>query len=369
MLHYCYYTVRHAFTGESFDSDVASFHQNTWRNRDRNGWRFSEHWQRTGKTRPKKGRASSEYVMNMSFVLFAGACIETWNKDRADGERRCTYGEIFSNAEAPAGQKYPYRYPKVSDELFDKLVKSNFPPPLLAVATSDVIPLNFLAKGERYSFSKQVFAAQVQAMKDKCACQHCRAHLPDDASPANQFMKCPSCGQVTRIQPGSAWFDFVRKISDAQFNGETLGKTKTFSELGVSENISAQTQTPAEFFDAFEADMDARLGWTEPDEKPQAESPIKRNHKKVVPGTKVQNIEFHGGWKISRRMASYWRKNCADEYQRCCDFIRALLKKPWPVAPSLEGMAAKAPLFNALLLEDFKRIQKSRRTSLAGVAQ
>ena len=329
--------------------------------------------------------------VDMSFILFTGACIETWNKEREDGKRRCTYYEIFNKEkEAPEGQRYPYRYPKVSNKLFDKLVESNFPPPLLAVATSDVIPLNFLAKGERYSFSKQVSAAQVQAMKDKCACQHCRAHLPVADSPANQFMLCPSCGQETRIQPGSAWFDFARRISDAQFNGETLGKTKTFSELGVSENISTQTQTPAEFFDDFYADMDARLGLTEPDEKPQAKSPVKWNRKNVVPGTKVQNIEFHGGWKISRRMASYWRghylgkkekdpakreKNKAkanlrrEEYNRCCDFIRALLKTPWPVAPSLEGMAAKAPLFNALLLEDFKRIQKSRRTSPAGVAQ
>jgi len=68
-------------------------------------------------------------------------------------------------------------------------------------------------------------------------------------------------------------------------------------------------------------------------------------------------------------MASYWRKNCADEYHRCCDFIRGLLETPWPRAPSLEGMAAKAPLFNALLLEDIKRIQKSQPPLPADVTQ
>jgi transcription elongation factor Elf1 len=304
--------------------------------------------------------------VDMSFLLFTGACIETWNIEREDGERRCTYYEIFYKENgSPQGQRYPYRYPKVSDELFDKLVKSNFPPPLLAVAISEVIPLNFLAKGERYSFSKNVFAAKVQELKDKCACQHCRAHLLVDASPANQLMLCPSCGQETRIQPGIAWFDVVRKISDAQFKDDTLGKTKTFTDLkGDGESYGEAYEriignTPDENVPDIYADIDARNGWFEPDEKPQTKSSVKWNPKNRVPGTKVQNIEFHGGWKISRRMASYWRKNCAAEYQRCCDFILALLKKPWPRAPSLEGMAQKAPLFNALLLEDLKCIQKS----------
>ena len=66
--------------------------------------------------------------------------------------------------EAPAGQKYNYRYPKVSDELFDKLVKSQFPPQLLAVVCTDVIPLNLArVRGQAIiRLHKREFCGKVQ---------------------------------------------------------------------------------------------------------------------------------------------------------------------------------------------------------------
>ena len=155
-------------------------------------------------------------------------------------------------------------------------------------------------------------------------------------------------------------FRIARDISDAHFRGETVGKTTSISSLprsyeqvnDLDENISDGTQD----FD-YDA-IDALNGWVEPDEKPQPEKPANWNPRNILKGTKVQNIVFHGGFRISRRMASYWRNDCAAEYQRCCEFVRGLLKKPLPRAPSPIEMATTAPLFNALLNETIKRKRK-----------
>lgn len=336
----CYIIVRHQFGTQ--------FHRNTPRNRRIAEARRSAQWDKDKpETHVKKGRAFRGVgsfgdgdvlydPVDMSFLLFTGACIETWNKEREDGKRRCAYGEIFyEQKEPPQGQKYPYRYPKVSDELFGKLAKSNFPPPLLAVATCDVIPLNLLTKGERYSSSKNTFAAKVKELASK---------------------------------PGGEWFEVAKEISDAHFRGDTNGKTVSAAGRGRRDEFSHVDleNVPDETGPDFYADIDARNGWVEPGEKEPAESrAVAWNPRDITHGTKVQNLTFHGRWKISRRMASYWRKNCAGEYSRCCDFIRQLLEKPWPRAPSLEGWASTAPLFNALLAEDLKRTKTATSQAAA----
>jgi hypothetical protein len=328
----CYIIVRHIY-GQKY-------HRNTFRN-----WSIAS----------DKGRACGPKGDDLSFVLFTGACISTWNKERKDGERRITYYEIFNKeAVAPRGQKY--RYPYVPADLRKKLEKSGFPPPLLAVACCDIMPLNLLTKGERYSFSKQAFSAMLHrlaAMPDgkRLAIEIAKAHDQAGEWGRNDIVQQSGAGQAI-------------EISNAHFRGDTLGKTRNFTSLILLGDSEEEAERQCAAFleadwnpDDFAADMDERLGWKEPGEakvEPQPVTARQSNPEKVrVPGTKVHNIPFHGDAHISRRMACYWRGKTSkprhEEYLRCCTFIRSLLKRPWPTAPSTEGMASTVPLFNALL--------------------
>ena len=308
----CYTIVRHIFGHK--------YHRNTLRNRI--------------KAYDRGGSAGPRREGDESFMLYVGACVKLWNKERRDGNRRVTYYDLFNKQEAaPRGQ--PYRYPYVPKAIRQALLNSKFPPPLLAVACCDTVPLNLLARGERYSFSKLAFGDMVRRLAEK---------------------------------PGA--IRAAIEISNAHFRGESLGKTRNVSSLirpGCSDEEA--TRQYAAFLEAVQDynpqdhadEMDARLGWSEPGKvDPRPVPPRAARAEKVrVPGTKVHNIDFHGGFRISRRMASYWRgkgsKARGAEYLRCCEFIRSLLQRPWPTAPSTEGMASTVPIFNALLNISMKR--------------
>ncbi len=291
----CYTIVRHIF-GQPY-------HRNTWRN-------WHKAYGTGGQVGPRRGG-------DQSFLLFVGACIKTWNRERKDGIRRVSYYEIFnSQRKAPRGQLY--RYPKVPRRLFRKLVASKFPPPMMAVACCDLVPMNLLTKGERYSFSKRVFAKMLE--------------------------------RLARQDHG---FWQAIEIANAHFLGDTLGKTRNVSDLLTQ--YSAFFEAVADQSDFYDTISDERCGFA-PDksDEPQPTVALRRiPEKDRVPGTKVHNIEFHGGFTISRRMAAYWRGSASKvrraEYARCCDFIRSLLKTPLPTGPSTVGMASTVPLFNALL--------------------
>jgi len=242
----------------------------------------------------KRGRSSSDEVQTETFILFAGAVIELQNTNGY-----CDYGEVFNGvAQGVMG----FRYSKVPDEIKKRLVESMFPPQLLAVVVSDLIPLNLITRGGRHTSVKKDFRGKVKSL---------------------------TLGQVLENEDNLA-----SGRPNLQFNPP---------------NSAGDIVTDDLIYETDFAEIDERLGWHEPNETPPS-PPVQR----LLPlrrekGTPVHRIMFHGGIEISRRMACYWRNDCWSEYNRCRKFIvEKLLKKPAPVAPYRERVVTYGPSFNAL---------------------
>ena len=257
----------------------------------------------------KRGRRLSDDVQTETFILFAGAAIELQNT-----KGYCDYGEVFNGvAQGVMG----FRYYKVPEKIYGQLVKSNFPPQLLAVVVSDLIPLNLITRGGRHTSVTMDIPAKVK-------------HL--------------------------TWQQVLENESDHASGRPNL----KFSSLNSADDIVTADSTCEMDF----AGIDERLGWHESMEAPQS-PPVQRHlpiRKKK--GTPVHRIMFHGGIKISRRMACYWRNDCRREYNRCRNFIaEKLLKEPAPVAPYLERVVTYGPLLNAKFNEYMKQRNGERAAS------
>jgi hypothetical protein len=203
-----------------------------------------------------------------------------------------------------------FRYYSVPRGLYNQLVESKFPPQLLAVVVSDLIPLNLITRGGRHTSSKDDLAGKVKKL---------------------------------------TWEQIFENEHDLASGRPSVN----FTPLNSADDVYIADLTCEIDF----ADMDERNGWREPNETPPS-PPARR----VVPsrkekGTPVYRITFHGGITISRRMACYWRNYCRIKYNRCKKFIiKKLLKATPPVAPYRELVSTHGPLMNAKINESMEEL-------------
>lgn len=260
--------------------------------------------------RKKLGRGFCEDFVTETFILFAGAVIELQNT-----KGYCAYGDVFFNGvrQGRAG----FRYYKVPDALYKKLVGSKFPPQLLAVVVSDLIPLNLITRGGRHTSFKKDIPAKVKNLTGQQILQN-----EDDHAKGRPIQKFGSLNSAD---------DIVTADSSCEID--------------------------------FEA-MDERLGFREPNETPQSQSARRLLLLPNKKGTPVHRIEFHGNVKISRRMACYWRNDCRRDYNRCRKFIQSLLKSPAPDKPFYENkIMTLAPLANERINQIWKKRRAARLAS------
>lgn len=252
------------------------------------------------KGRLKRGRAFSNDRETESFLLFSGAVIDLQN---TRGE--VFYSEIFIGEKQGAAG---FVYHKVPKSLFDRLVESNFPPQLMAVVVSDLIPLAKITDRRRRLF------VNLDSRKNET-----------DGENEN-----------SRIE---------RRIKQNEYRNEKASKFfagaagKDFIPLHKLKNEVAADGDGIDWEDMEE--RLARVGWSEPN-IPPAPAPLRFMPIKPVKGTRVQRIDFRGGLEISRRMACYWRNDCRREYNRCRDFVKGLIKTRTPLRPNygFENLAA-----------------------------
>lgn len=281
-------------------------HRSTkWRQANAPEYEFVVEVERNGKVerkaKIKRGRRFSEDALTETFILFAGAAIELQNT-----KGYCDYGDVFNGvAQGTMG----FRYYKVPGDIYKKLVESKFPPQLLAVVVSDLIPLNLKTRGGRHTSVKLDFQGKVKQL------------------------------------PWPQVFENENDLSSGRPN-------QKFRSLNSADDIvTAESSCEMNF-----AEMDERNGWHEQNETSPSQPAQRLLHIRKEKGTPVYRIPFHGGFGISRRMACYWRNDCRREYNRCKKFIgEALLKNPAPVAPYSERVATYAPLLNAKFNEYMKQ--------------
>ena len=283
----------------------------------------STEWRRnkTPEYEKKRGRRLSDDVLTESFILFAGAAIELQNT-----KGYCDYGEVFYGV---AQGVMRFRYYKVPDDIKKQLVESNFPPQLLAVVVSDLIPLNLITRGGRHTSDKKDFLGKV-----KCLTSEQLLENESDLSSGRPIQKFKSLNSADTILTNSSIYDpeieEIKKLREILLQkieaGQSIQEIKKWA-------TSNEFNLPANFESVLESFH---------------KSDPNRSHGKRKKGTPVHRIMFHGGIEISRRMACYWRNDCRREYNRCEKFIvENLLKKPPPVAPFLERAVTYGPLLNA----------------------
>ncbi len=254
---------------------------------------------KNGKLVEKLGRGFSNDRQNESFILFAGAVIDL----------QTTRGEVFYS-EIFIGEKQGmagFVYHKVPKSLFDRLVESNFPPQLLAVVVSDLIPLAKITDRRRRLF------VNLDSRENETAGET----------------------ENSRIE---------RRIKQNEYRNEKASKFfagaagKDFIPLHSLKNEVQDAQADDEW-KLMEERIDR--SWSEPNTTP-APLPLRYVPIKPVKGTPVHRIDFRGGMEISSRMACYWRNDCRREYNRCREFIKGLLKSPAPLRPNynFENLAA-----------------------------
>ena len=263
------------------------------------------------KERLKRGRGFSNETQTESFILFAGAVIELQNT-----KGYCKYEDVFNGVrQGRAG----FRYYKVPDTLYKKLAESNFPPQLLAVVVSDLIPLNLITRGGRHTSNKKDLPAKVKNLTWRQIVENERDHAA--GRPIQKFRRLNSADDI----------------------------------------VTADSTCEINF-----AEMDERLGFRDPNETLQSQSarrllPLPNNKEKKTP---VHRIVFHGNETISCRMACYWRNDCRKEYNRCRKFVESLLIKPAPLAPYSDSLPPTlAPLVNEKINQYWKKRRAARLAS------
>jgi hypothetical protein len=248
------------------------------------------------------GRRLSAEVQTESFLLFAGAVIEIQNKNQF-----CDYAAIF---QTERGQR---KYHPVSPEIYKKLVDSLFPPQLLAVAVSDVIPLNYITRGGRHTSSLVDLQWKPLKMTSEQIAENENDHL--------------------------------------------MGKQNQ-NVIPLTDDIQDSEGYETDIY----SEIDSRNNLIEPGEPQDGDRQLDQGSlRKIKPvkGTPVQHINFIGGVKITRRMACYWRNDCHLEYNRCKKFIESLIIEPTPYRPHYESPATTNASLISMRFND--RLKKSRK--------
>ena len=265
---------------------------------------------------------------NDSFILYTAACIATWNE-----EGSISRGKILCRTEPPFRQRC---YPPAGKDLKNQLRESGFPPPLLTVCACDIMPMNqWKAKKVDMATARELAAQRDGLLR-------------------------------------------TAVIDDDQITSATSVKTRNFTDLtarpGNSEREDRHNHQRfvESIDDPYTPDMpeivDTLNGWMEPGEREADQQPASAEAAKRPPyqaGTKVQNIDFIGGWIISRRMASYWRGTASetrrDEYERCCRFIVSKLTKREAFLPSHEGAALTGGMGSAVMMIQCEKDMRERQ--------
>jgi hypothetical protein len=266
-----------------------------------------------GKTAEKSGRAFSNDRETESFILFAGAVIDLQN----------TRGEVFYS-EIFIGEKQGvagFVYHKVPKSLFELLVESNFPPQLLAVAVSDLVPLDKITRGGAGS-------SDATNLKAK----------------AMQIVNAGLDSSMTKEQKDAFNRRLEKMREKSQDNAAGRREEKSYSGDDWDKTGALEIN--------YALATDLLNGWLEPEDN-KVISKLKEQSKPRIKGTPVHQIDFRGGMKISRRMACYWRKSRADEYFACVAFLAKLLTAPAPTSPSYKKATVldrfRTAIFNAKL--------------------
>jgi hypothetical protein len=260
------------------------------------------------------GRQISSDYQNESFLLFTGAAIALQNENGA-----CSYSEVFTGEkQGMAG----FVYHKVSESLFKRLAESKFPPQLLAVAVSDLIPLDYIHRGGSGSANAEHLKAKAaRIVRDGLDSGMTKTQIDN----FNRRMK----KEWDKLQDHAAGRVGERSYSPAVHDFENRRDGIDFFEMDKRNA----------WLDEGEAEAIARL------ENEDDSETISKNR---IEGTRVHQIDFRGGLKISRRMACYWRKTRADEYYACVAFLAKLLTARPPSAPSFEKRTVLARVQSAI---------------------
>jgi hypothetical protein len=249
-----------------------------------------------------RGRDPFNFHKRTSFLEFTGAVIALQNE-----KGYCIYSDIFK------GDK-PGQYYRSPDSILKRLIESNFPPQLLAVAVADLIPLNYVTRGGRHTSKSGRLELMAKTLTWKQAVQNDADHL------------------------------LGRKMN-------RTGSSGSADDI-VTENSS---------YDGYEAIFEA-------DEGDVAQNDRRLLKIKPAKGTPIYRIIFHGGFKISRPMVCYWRNDCRTEFNRCRAFLASLLTAPAPLAPwHFAGTVGTGKSFSAKVtaLWDNKSWRQRNRARLA----
>jgi hypothetical protein len=253
------------------------------------------------RTGQHSGRRQSSVPADESLLAFTGGVICLLRAKRH---------VAFSNLFPLVGSGNKPRYYPTHEKVFAQLVKSGFPPAMMATAICELVPLNYLVRGGPDSASRGELKAKAKA----------------------------------RVLAKSPAFDRIREIlREDDYSQSEIEKTLNTI---AAEPEAARNKTMRGFL----------MGRT--DDSLRHLLGLRESQSHSSKGTPVHRVPFIGA-SISRAMASYWRNH--RQFKHCKPFLRKLL--PFvPANPYPHEGAIVARLASATFVEGMKmrRLQRER---------
>jgi hypothetical protein len=245
-------------------------------------WRRHQRFLKYGE-QSRQGRRWTTDSQDESFIRFAATVISLINKNGSVG-----YGELEKTDDK---LNRSYWKDETTDEIFDKLASSSFPPAMLAVAACLIGKLNRQTR---------------------------RGAKPIKLMPHEQaFRKLKESGMEITVK-----------------NYETALRREKF-EVVLKQNRTKKADRERYIAEAEKSDfkdkwvIDYLMQYqTPPDRRAHDLAPSAASSK----GTPPQSIDYLHGAEMTRRMASYWRKH--PRYADCLRFFKPLLTREIPNVPS-----------------------------------
>lgn len=248
-------------------------------------WRRHQRFLKYGGQSRRGRRWVSDY-QDEGFLGFAATVISLINKN---GSVR--YGEL----EIPESDgTRAYRKDDTTDEIYGQLAKSGFPPAMLAVAACLIGKLN--SKARRGAKPTNPMPHERAFSKLKLSGDRITVENFEIALRREKFLAVLRANHTTKA-------DREKFLAEAAKSG--------FKEKWVIDYLM-QYETP-------------------PDRRARDLAPSAASSK----GTPPQSVDYIHGAKLTRQMASYWRKH--SRFTDCLRFLKPLLKRELPKVPSDEG--------------------------------
>ena len=260
----------------------------------------------------KNGRGFSEDNQTRSFILFAAAVIQNVNETG-----HCDYAAIWQQ---PRQSGFGFHYRDVSNELFQGLADSGFPPAMLAVAVCDTVPLNKITP-RKPSLSSKLFLHQKAKVEMKKA---------GTVYDADHF---PIAERRERLKA------VLRESGESQVQIRQI--------LAEAEKVEYKADWLRVYLSEYKSPTDKKFSGAMPI------APSSR-------GTLANDVDYSGA-EISRRMACYWRNHHC--FRRCIEFIRSLITRPIPKTPYEGGLTMIDWEVNSAFKQNMQLIQAKRKTA------